>query len=93
MGLICAFFFCFIFIFIEDGIEIRVLCRNANQLAWLSGVPGSVRTLSVADNWCAFSEGEDREQGRRSTMGNDVAIGGVDLDYFRYLVHSFNKRE
>jgi len=25
-------------------------CRNSNQLAWLSGVPGSVRTLSVASN-------------------------------------------
>ncbi len=25
--------------------------RNSNQLSWLSGVPDTVRTLSVASNW------------------------------------------
>lgn len=25
--------------------------RNENELAWLSGIPGSVRTLSVTSNW------------------------------------------
>lgn len=28
------------------------ICRNSNQLSWLSGVPGTVRTLSVASNLC-----------------------------------------
>lgn len=28
--------------------------RNSNQLSWLSGVPDTVRTLSVAFNWCVM---------------------------------------
>lgn len=32
------------------------LRRNDNQLSWLSGVPGTVRTLSVASNmWVDLS--------------------------------------
>ncbi|KAL0960884.1 hypothetical protein HGRIS_005895 [Hohenbuehelia grisea] len=30
--------------------QLDSLCLNSNQISWLSGVPGSVRTLSVASN-------------------------------------------
>jgi hypothetical protein len=35
-----------------------VLGRNENELAWLSGVPSTVRTLSVAENRCVSSSRE-----------------------------------
>jgi hypothetical protein len=45
-----TFFLVFSSIWVLTG----MLGRNENELAWLSGVPGTVRTLSVAGNRCVL---------------------------------------